>query len=61
MDAKELRQAIRNLRKISPPPTLQEIKKAIHFYVDDAPTLLGTPSNSSQVVHEFAVEIYNKL
>ncbi|WP_272575897.1 hypothetical protein [Providencia sp. PROV273] len=61
MDVKELQQAIRNLKKISPPPTLLEIKAAIHFYVDDAPTLLGTPSDLSQAVHEFAVKIYNKL
>ncbi|EKT64309.1 hypothetical protein [Providencia alcalifaciens] len=61
MDVKELRQAISNLKKVMPPPTLQEIKEAIHFYVDDAPTLLGTPSDLSQAVHEFAVKIYNKL
>lgn len=61
IDIKELKQAIRNLKKISPSPTLQEIKEAIHFYVDDAPTLLGSPSDLSQAVNEFALKIYNKL
>lgn len=61
IDIKELKQAIRNLKKISPSPTLQEIKETIHFYVDDAPTLLGSPSDLSQAVNEFALKIYNKL
>ena len=39
----------------------EEIKDAIMFFVSDAPTMLGTPSDIPQAVHDFAAKMYNKL
>lgn len=61
MDAAELKRAVSNLKSISPTPTFEEIKEAILYYVEDAPAMLGTPSNIPQAAHDFAERIYRKL
>lgn len=61
MDAVELKRAISNLKRLSPTPTFEEIKEAILFYVEDAPVMLGTPSDIHQAAHDFAGKIYKKL
>lgn len=61
MDAAEFKRAVSNLKRLSPTPTFEEIKDAIMFFVSDAPTMLGTPSDIPQAVHDFAAKMYNKL
>ncbi|EOT1410542.1 hypothetical protein [Escherichia coli] len=61
MDTAEFRRAVSNLKRITPTPSFKEIKEAIMFFVSDAPTMLGTPSDIPQAVHDFAGKIYNKL
>jgi hypothetical protein len=61
MDVTEFKRAVRNLKAMSPTPAFQEIKEAILFYVEDAPVMLGTPSDIHQAAHDFAGKIYDKL
>ncbi|EIZ8955904.1 hypothetical protein [Cronobacter sakazakii] len=61
MDAAEFKRAVSNLKRLSPTPTFEEIKDAIMFFVSDAPTMLGTPSDIPQAAHDFAAKMYNKL
>lgn len=61
MDTAEFRRAVSNLKRITPTPSFEEIKEAIMFFVSDAPTMLGTPSDIPLAVHDFAGKIYNKL
>lgn len=61
MDAKELRKAVSNLKKLSPRPTIEEIAEAIHHHVLDAPKMAGTPSDIGQAIYTFATNIHSKI
>lgn len=60
-DTRELKQAISNLRKVAPRPTLEELKAAIYQRVKDLPDMLGTPRDVEKAAHEFAIKIAGKM
>ncbi|MGL6010145.1 MAG: hypothetical protein ACRC0J_01330 [Shewanella oncorhynchi] len=60
-DEKELRNAISNLRTLSPRPTILELKSAIFDIVEDAPAMLGSPTNVEKAAEDFARKIHSKI
>lgn len=60
-DAKEFRQAVSNLKRLSIPPTEDELAKIIYQRVKDLPTMLGTPKDLQHSAREFAIKISRKL
>ena len=61
MDQKNFRSAVSNLKKLPTIPNEQEIYSAILFHVQDAPQMLGTPSNIEKEVEKFTKRILTKL
>ena len=60
-DAKELRQAISNLKKLEYPPSEDDLRGVIYQRVKDLPAMLGTPKNIEHTVREFSAKIFSKL
>ncbi|AZD84271.1 hypothetical protein C4K14_1430 [Pseudomonas chlororaphis subsp. aureofaciens] len=60
-DARELKQAVSKLKKLSPRPTENELTAAIYQRVKDLPAMLGTPRDIEKVAGEFAAKIWTKL
>ncbi|HCF6914560.1 TPA: hypothetical protein VDV48_000196 [Pseudomonas aeruginosa] len=60
-DAKELRQAVSKLKKLTPRPTKDELQAAIYLRVKDLPALMGTPGDIEKVAGEFAANMAAKL
>ncbi|EOG5637491.1 hypothetical protein [Pseudomonas aeruginosa] len=60
-DAKELRQAVSKLKKLTPRPTKAELQAAIYLRVKGLPALMGTPGDIEKAAGEFAAKIAAKL
>ncbi|HCK4324621.1 TPA: hypothetical protein N0J77_005541 [Pseudomonas aeruginosa] len=60
-DAKEFRQAVSKLKKLSPRPTESELMTAIYQRVKNLPAMLGTPRDVEKAAGEFAAKIWAKL
>ncbi|MBW3529268.1 hypothetical protein KO533_22275 [Shewanella sp. NKUCC05_KAH] len=60
-DAKELRQAISNLKRLSYKPSEDELTEAIYQRVKGLSTMPGTPKDIERSAREFAVKIYSKI
>lgn len=60
-DQQNLRAAISNLKQLSFTPSTEEIYGAILHHVQDAPTMLDTPSNLDDEAMKFAKKIAVKL
>jgi len=60
-DARELKQAVSNLKKLSPRPTESELRTAIFTRVKDLPAMLGTPKDIDKAAAEFASKIAAKM
>ncbi|MCS6129957.1 hypothetical protein G3485_22950 [Shewanella baltica] len=60
-DAKELRKAISNLKRLSYKPSEDELTEAIYQRVKGLSTMLGTPKDIERSAREFAAKILNKI
>ncbi|MBP0714330.1 hypothetical protein ABXK61_13505 [Burkholderia sola] len=60
-DTKVLRQAVSNLKKLTPRPTESELRAVIYHRVKDLPALPGTPKDVEKAADEFAAKIAAKL
>ncbi|OQK10585.1 hypothetical protein AKL19_23125 [Vibrio parahaemolyticus O4:K55 str. NY3547] len=60
-DQQNFRKAVSNVKKLSFTPSTEEIYAAILHHVQDAPVMLGTPSNIESEAMKFAKKIAVKL
>ncbi|HEF4751400.1 hypothetical protein [Burkholderia multivorans] len=60
-DTKVLKQAVSNLKKLSPRPTEYELQTVIYHRVKNLPALPGTPEDVEKVAGEFAAKIAAKM
>jgi len=60
-DAKELRQAVSNLKALNYVPNKDELFEAIYERVKGLPAVLGTPKDIRKTAQDFAAKIYAKL
>ncbi|WP_269504413.1 hypothetical protein [Burkholderia sp. IMCC1007] len=56
-DNKVLRQAVANLKRLTPRPIESELQIAIYQRVKDLPTLPGTPGDIEEATRAFAVKL----
>ncbi|KEA41971.1 hypothetical protein CR64_11580 [Pseudomonas aeruginosa] len=60
-DARELKQAISNLKGLAPCPTESELAAVIYHRVKGLPTMLGTPKDIEKVAREFASKMAARI
>lgn len=60
-DARELKQAISNLKRLTPSPTEGELGAVIYHRVKDLPTMLGTPGDIEKAAREFASKMASRI
>ncbi|WP_221058428.1 hypothetical protein [Shewanella algae] len=60
-DQQNFRKAVSNVKKLSFTPSTEDIYAAILHHVQDAPVMLGTPSNIESEAMKFAKKIAVKL
>lgn len=60
-DQQNLRKAVLNIKKLPFTPSVEDIYASILHHVQDAPVMLGTPSNIEGEVMKFAKKIAVKL
>ncbi|KAB0656468.1 hypothetical protein F7R23_13890 [Burkholderia diffusa] len=60
-DARKLRQAISNLKRLVPRPTESELVAVIYHRVKDLPAMLGTPVDIEKAVAEFASKMAARI
>lgn len=60
-DARELKQAVSNLKRLAPRPTESELATVIYHRVKGLPAMLGTPKDIEKAAREFASKMAARI